>query len=56
MEDLLKSCDFVGAVTLLEFEQKAREERPDRLLWLAYSYFHNGDYLVLKVVFYVNKH
>jgi intraflagellar transport protein 56 len=44
LEDFLKNCDYVGAVTLLEFERKAREERPKLLMWLAYSYFHNGDY------------
>mmetsp|Transcript_95965 Transcript_95965/g.170315 ORF Transcript_95965/g.170315 Transcript_95965/m.170315 type:complete len:566 (+) Transcript_95965:83-1780(+) len=44
LADFLKDCDYVGAVTLLEFERKAREERPHLLLWLAYVYFHNGDY------------
>ncbi|OLP87206.1 Tetratricopeptide repeat protein 26 [Symbiodinium microadriaticum] len=52
LEDFLKVGDYVGAVTLLEFERKAREDRPhllmleferkareDRphlLMWLAY--------------------
>jgi len=44
LEDFLKVGDYVGAVTLLEFERKAREDRPHLLMWLAYSYFHNGDY------------
>ncbi|CAJ1414714.1 unnamed protein product [Effrenium voratum] len=44
LEDFLNGCDFVGAITLLEFERKAREDRPHLLMWLAYSYFHNGDY------------
>eukprot|EP00933_Yihiella_yeosuensis_P008103 TRINITY_DN113408_c0_g1_i1.p1 TRINITY_DN113408_c0_g1~~TRINITY_DN113408_c0_g1_i1.p1 ORF type:complete len:564 (-),score=150.68 TRINITY_DN113408_c0_g1_i1:85-1776(-) len=44
LADFLTACDYVGAVTLLEFERKAREERPHLLMWLAYSYFHNGDY------------
>eukprot|EP00931_Biecheleriopsis_adriatica_P035026 TRINITY_DN2018_c0_g2_i1.p1 TRINITY_DN2018_c0_g2~~TRINITY_DN2018_c0_g2_i1.p1 ORF type:complete len:562 (+),score=167.22 TRINITY_DN2018_c0_g2_i1:211-1896(+) len=42
--DFLDNCDYVGAVTLLEFERKAKEERPHLLMWLAYVYFHNGDY------------
>lgn len=44
LNDFLKNCDYVGAITLLEFERKAREERPHLLMWLAFSYFHNGDY------------
>jgi intraflagellar transport protein 56 len=44
LQDFLNNCDYVGAITLLEFERKAREERPRLLMWLAYSYFHNGDY------------
>lgn len=44
LEDFLASCDYVGAITLLEFERKAREDRPHLLMWLAYCYFHNGDY------------
>eukprot|EP00928_Gymnodinium_smaydae_P054136 TRINITY_DN37960_c0_g1_i1.p1 TRINITY_DN37960_c0_g1~~TRINITY_DN37960_c0_g1_i1.p1 ORF type:complete len:596 (+),score=172.12 TRINITY_DN37960_c0_g1_i1:108-1790(+) len=42
--EFLNNCDYVGAVTLLEFEKKAKEERSHLLMWLAYSYFHNGDY------------
>jgi intraflagellar transport protein 56 len=42
--DFIDKCDYVGAITLLEFERKSKEERPHLLLWLAYSYFHNGDY------------
>jgi intraflagellar transport protein 56 len=44
LQDFLKNCDYVGATTLVEFERKAREERPQLLLWLGYCYFHNGDY------------
>lgn len=44
MEEFLHNCDYVGAITLLDFERKSREERPHLLMWLAYSYFHNGDY------------
>ncbi|CAE8711574.1 unnamed protein product, partial [Polarella glacialis] len=44
LADFLNNCDYVGAITLLEFERKAREERPHLLMWLAFTYFHNGDY------------
>jgi len=44
LEDFLNNCDYVGAITLLDFERKSRQERPRLLMWLAYSYFHNGDY------------
>mmetsp|Transcript_1767 Transcript_1767/g.3940 ORF Transcript_1767/g.3940 Transcript_1767/m.3940 type:complete len:561 (-) Transcript_1767:411-2093(-) len=44
LQEFLNNCDYVGSITLLEFEKKAREERPHLLMWLAYSYFHNGDY------------
>jgi len=42
--EFINACDYTGAITLLEFEKKAHEERPHLHLWLAYSYFHNGDY------------
>jgi len=42
--DFLNKCDYTGAITLLEFEKKSREERKHLILWLAFSYFHNGDY------------
>lgn len=42
--EFINACDYTGAITLLEFEKKAHEERPHLLMWLAYSYFHNGDY------------
>merc|ERR1719229_535610 len=44
LQEFLANCDYVGAITLLEFERKAREERPHLLMWLAFAYFHNGDY------------
>mmetsp|Transcript_10534 Transcript_10534/g.23713 ORF Transcript_10534/g.23713 Transcript_10534/m.23713 type:complete len:561 (-) Transcript_10534:157-1839(-) len=44
LHEFLNNCDYVGAITLLEFEKKTREERPNLLMWLAFSYFHNGDY------------
>jgi len=42
--EFLDNCDYVGAITLLEFEKKAKENRDHLLLWLAYSYFHAGEY------------
>ena len=30
--------DYVGAITLLEFERKAKENRPHLLMWLAFAY------------------
>merc|ERR1719326_823902 len=44
LHEFLDKCDYPGAIVLLEFEKKSKEERPHLLLWLAYSYFHNGDY------------
>lgn len=44
LQEFLEECDYTGACTLLEFERKAHEERPHLLMWLAYCYFHNGDY------------
>jgi len=44
LHEFLDKCDYTGAITLLEFEKKAKEERGHLLMWLAYSYFHNGDY------------
>ncbi|CEM02602.1 unnamed protein product [Vitrella brassicaformis CCMP3155] len=42
--EFIERHDYTGATTLLEFERKAREERPNALLWLGYAAFHNGDY------------
>lgn len=45
LAEFLEKCDFVGAITILDFEKKAREERPGGTnMWLAYAAFHNGDY------------
>jgi len=44
LHEFFKNCDYIGAITLLEFEKKAKDERKDLLMWLAYAYFHNGDY------------
>eukprot|EP00927_Polykrikos_kofoidii_P082838 TRINITY_DN833_c0_g2_i1.p1 TRINITY_DN833_c0_g2~~TRINITY_DN833_c0_g2_i1.p1 ORF type:complete len:561 (+),score=108.60 TRINITY_DN833_c0_g2_i1:218-1900(+) len=45
LEEFLTNFDYVGAIALLEFEKKANEKRPHLAMWLAYTYFHNGDYV-----------
>lgn len=52
LEDYIKNRDWVGAVALLENEQRYgflhhssfNDSRSEPKLWLAYAYFHNGDY------------
>ncbi|CAD8102938.1 unnamed protein product [Paramecium sonneborni] len=44
LEDYVKNRDWVGAVALLENEQNFNDSRAEPKLWLAYAYFHNGDY------------
>merc|ERR1719456_942410 len=44
LQSFLDALDYVGAITLLEFERKAQEERAHLHLWLGFCYFHNGDY------------
>lgn len=43
--DYLDRCDYVGAITILQFDRKAKTERAGgTAMWLAYAAFHNGDY------------
>ncbi|KAM7538629.1 hypothetical protein Aperf_G00000050619 [Anoplocephala perfoliata] len=44
LEEFLSSRDFVGAITLLEFERHTDKPKKDINLWIAYCYFHLGDY------------
>ena len=44
LEDFLVKSDFSGAIALLLFEINAKIDRPDQKLWLAYCYFHYGEY------------
>lgn len=44
LQNFLDESDYIGAITLLEFEKKAKEERPQLQQWLGFCYFHNGDY------------
>lgn len=41
VDSFIKNRDFRGALTMLEFQNNDNE---DNKLWLAYAYFHNGDY------------
>jgi intraflagellar transport protein 56 len=45
LEDFVQARDYVGAITLLEFLRSTeRGSGGDTALWLAYCWFHNGDY------------
>ena len=45
LQDLIVKRDWVGSITLLECERKYSGRDDNKtLLWLAYCYFHNGDY------------
>ena len=43
-EEFIKLRDFLGAITLLEHEKMLNKDNIQNQLWLAYCYFHNGDY------------
>ena len=43
-EEFIKNRDFEGAITLIEHEKLLNRENINNQLWLAYSYFHNGDF------------
>uniref|UniRef100_A0A8C8I5Z4 Intraflagellar transport protein 56 n=1 Tax=Oncorhynchus tshawytscha TaxID=74940 RepID=A0A8C8I5Z4_ONCTS len=44
VEDFLVQRDYLGAITLLEFQRNVGERGEDADLWLAYCAFHLGDY------------
>ncbi|KAG5853831.1 hypothetical protein ANANG_G00030710 [Anguilla anguilla] len=44
VEDYLIQRDYLGAITLLEFQRSAGEREEDADLWLGYCAFHLGDY------------
>ncbi|XP_063048498.1 intraflagellar transport protein 56-like isoform X2 [Engraulis encrasicolus] len=44
VEDYLNQRDYVGAMTLLEFQRSIGERGEDADLWLAYCAFHLGDH------------
>lgn len=43
-EEFIRQRDFTGAITLLEHEKMLNKDNVQNQLWLAYSYFHNGDF------------
>ena len=43
-EEFIKNRDFVGAITLLEHEKLLNKDNVNNQLWLAYAYYHNGDF------------
>ena len=44
LEEFIKTRDYTGAAVLLEFKRTGGDNSSQTLLWLAYSYFHLGDY------------
>eukprot|EP00357_Protocruzia_adherens_P032707 CAMPEP_0115006664 /NCGR_PEP_ID=MMETSP0216-20121206/20646_1 /TAXON_ID=223996 /ORGANISM="Protocruzia adherens, Strain Boccale" /LENGTH=564 /DNA_ID=CAMNT_0002373313 /DNA_START=18 /DNA_END=1712 /DNA_ORIENTATION=+ len=42
LSEFIKNRDWTGAIALIEFEKP--KERTDLLYWLAYCYFHAGEY------------
>jgi intraflagellar transport protein 56 len=42
LESFIANRDYIGAITLLEFNKK--EIGLEGMLWLGFSYFHLGDY------------
>jgi intraflagellar transport protein 56 len=44
LEQFLEKNDYSGAITLLNFEKKAKLDRPKLNLWLGYCYWHTGEY------------
>ena len=43
-EDLIKKRDFINAITLLEQDKILNKDNQQIQFWLAYCYYHNGDY------------
>lgn len=43
-DEFIKARDFEGAITLLEHEKLLNRENIQNRLWLAYAYFHSGDF------------
>lgn len=44
LEDFIAARDYTGAVTFLEFERASNKTDVTTTLWIAYCYFHLGDY------------
>ena len=43
-EEFIRQRDFEGAITLLEHEKLLMKDNLTNQLWLAYAYYHNGDF------------
>jgi intraflagellar transport protein 56 len=44
LKDYITKRDWVGAVAFLENEKSFSHMKAENNQWLAYAYFHNGDY------------
>ncbi|VDO03862.1 unnamed protein product [Rodentolepis nana] len=44
LEEFIETGDYIGAITLLEFECHSKKTEKDIDLWIGYCYFHLGDY------------
>lgn len=44
LEDYLKERDWVGAIVHLEYYTNFQDKDTKNKLWLAYAYFHSGEY------------
>ncbi|CBZ53143.1 conserved hypothetical protein [Neospora caninum Liverpool] len=44
LQDFLRKRDYLGAITLLQYEREQGIKRPELRLWFAYCYFHAGLY------------
>ena len=43
-EELIKNRDFICSIILLEHDKILNKENHSHQMWLAYCYYHNGDY------------
>uniref|UniRef100_F7AIU3 Intraflagellar transport protein 56 n=1 Tax=Ciona intestinalis TaxID=7719 RepID=F7AIU3_CIOIN len=44
LDDFLDKRDYVGAITLLEFQRRCGKVVPHLNMWIAYCWFHLADY------------
>ena len=44
LQDFVARCDWVGALTLLEFQRRSGDETEETLPWVAYCAYHLGDF------------
>uniref|UniRef100_A0A8D3DZT7 Intraflagellar transport protein 56 n=1 Tax=Scophthalmus maximus TaxID=52904 RepID=A0A8D3DZT7_SCOMX len=54
LEEYLQQRDYLGALTLLEFQRSIGEKEEHADLWIGYCAFHLGDYKrAMEVCFHV---